>query len=175
MPPALQHCPVTRRSAPRPPHTAVILNNLDGLLRTDGKLGAARPLSERALRIEEATLGPDHPDVAAILSSLGELLKRQGQFDQARHVLRRALPTWQRMGRRQEATVFQTALAPIDRPGGRRRGRVVAIANELLPVTPFDLRRNSGLGRVTCLRTATPALARRGTAAVGGDFGAAPA
>ena len=118
MPPALQHRPVTRHSAPRPPHTAVILNNLDGLLRTEGKLGEASPLLERARRIEEAALGPDHPDVAAIPSSLGELLKRQGQFDQARHVLRRALPTWQRMGRRQEAAAFEAALAPINRTGG---------------------------------------------------------
>jgi len=46
---------------------------------------------ERALRIAEATYGPDHPAVATLLSNLAMVLKDLGQVDMARPLLERAL------------------------------------------------------------------------------------
>jgi hypothetical protein len=43
------------------PEVATTLNNLAGALRDFGKPDQAQPLFERALRIDEATYGPDHP------------------------------------------------------------------------------------------------------------------
>jgi tetratricopeptide (TPR) repeat protein len=47
---------------PEHPGTALSLNNLGALLRSQGDLAGARPYFERALAIWEDQLGPDHPD-----------------------------------------------------------------------------------------------------------------
>ena len=41
---------------------AVALNNLAGLYQAQGRYGEAEPLYERALRIREKQLGPEHPN-----------------------------------------------------------------------------------------------------------------
>ncbi|CAN0540423.1 unnamed protein product, partial [Ectocarpus sp. 12 AP-2014] len=46
------------------PEVATTLNNLAGLLETQGEYTAAETLYERSLAIQEAALGPEHPDVA---------------------------------------------------------------------------------------------------------------
>jgi tetratricopeptide (TPR) repeat protein len=51
----------------------------------------ARPLLERALRIQEAAHGPDHPNVAAALNSLALTLGNLGELSAARPLLERAL------------------------------------------------------------------------------------
>ena len=52
---------------------------------------AARPLYERALKIREKALGPDHPDVATSLNNLAVLLHVQGDYTAARPLYERAL------------------------------------------------------------------------------------
>src|SRR5271166_7062680 len=73
-----------RRSAPSTPDTAEGLNNLAGLLRVQGDLAGAWPLSERALAIREKALGPEHPDTAEGLNNLAGLLRVQGDLAGAR-------------------------------------------------------------------------------------------
>ena len=73
------------------PETASSLNNLAMLLDRLGDLGEARPLFERALRIDEKVLGPDHPDTALRLTNLGTLLRKQGSYAEARPLLERAV------------------------------------------------------------------------------------
>jgi tetratricopeptide (TPR) repeat protein len=51
----------------------------------------ARPLYQRALTINEKTLGPEHPHTAASLNSLAVLLQSQGDFAAARPLFERAL------------------------------------------------------------------------------------
>jgi serine/threonine protein kinase len=51
----------------------------------------ARPLYERALRIKEKKLGPDHPDVGIGLLNLGQLLWEMGDYEAARPTLERCL------------------------------------------------------------------------------------
>jgi hypothetical protein len=49
-------------------------------LPNQGNYGAAEPLYQRALRIRETALGPDHPDVALSLNNLAELYHAPGQL-----------------------------------------------------------------------------------------------
>jgi tetratricopeptide (TPR) repeat protein len=52
---------------------ATSLNNLAELYRIQGNYGDAEPLYQRALRIWETALGPDHPLVATSLNNLAVL------------------------------------------------------------------------------------------------------
>ncbi len=55
------------------------------------RYGEAEPLYQRALRIQEQTLGPVHPDVAQTLASLGGLFYGLGKYKQAEPFWQRAL------------------------------------------------------------------------------------
>jgi tetratricopeptide (TPR) repeat protein len=65
---------------PDHPHTATSLNNLGGLLDSQGDLAGARSYYEQALAIRQRTHGPDHPDTALSLNNLGYLIKAQGDL-----------------------------------------------------------------------------------------------
>jgi tetratricopeptide (TPR) repeat protein len=52
-----------------------------------GNYGDAEPLYQRALRIDETALGPDHPDVATSLNNLASLYRAQGNYDAAEPLL----------------------------------------------------------------------------------------
>ena len=41
---------------------------------------AIAPLYQRAIAIDEKTLGPEHPDLAAWLNNLAELYRQQGKY-----------------------------------------------------------------------------------------------
>ena len=56
-----------------------------------GRYPEALPLQQRALKIYEKALGPDHPDIASSLNNLGGLYKVMGAYDQALPLYRRAL------------------------------------------------------------------------------------
>lgn len=56
-----------------------------------GEYDKAQPLYERALKIWEKTLGPDHPDVAHTLTDLAVLHLEQGRDTVGRPLLERAL------------------------------------------------------------------------------------
>src|SRR5207248_418665 len=51
----------------------------------------AEPLYQRALRIREQQLGPEHPDVAASLHNLAILYHQQGKYREAEPLYQRAL------------------------------------------------------------------------------------
>jgi hypothetical protein len=53
--------------------TAWLLNRAGTYLSSQGRYAEALPLHQRALRIHEAALGPDHPDVATDLNQVGEV------------------------------------------------------------------------------------------------------
>ena len=56
-----------------------------------GKYAQAEPLYQRALKIDEKALGPDHPSVGRDLNNLAELYRSQGQYSQAEPLYQRAL------------------------------------------------------------------------------------
>ena len=60
-------------------------------LKFRGEYTAARPYYERALAINEKSLGPDHPDTATSLNNLGGLLRAMGDLAAARPYYERAL------------------------------------------------------------------------------------
>jgi tetratricopeptide (TPR) repeat protein len=70
---------------------AWLYNRTATYLQEHGQPGAARPLYERALAIDEAAYGPDHPTVAIDLNLLATALHGLGQPGAARPLLERAL------------------------------------------------------------------------------------
>jgi len=71
------------------------LNSLGGLFQDQGKYAEALPVFERALRIEETTLGPDHPDIATALNNLATLNYYLGANDTAESFYIRALEIYE--------------------------------------------------------------------------------
>ena len=67
------------------------LNGLANLYTEQGKHAEAEPLYQRALRIWEQALGPDHPQVASPLNGLANLYKEQGKYAEAEPLYQRAL------------------------------------------------------------------------------------
>lgn len=60
-------------------HLVSSLNQLARLYRERGEDGKAEPLLQRALAIQEQTLGPAHPRVAITLTQLMYLYRHQGE------------------------------------------------------------------------------------------------
>ena len=52
-----------------------------------GDYAKAEPLYQRALKIDEKALGPDHPDTATDLNNLAELYLFNGRLRQSRTAL----------------------------------------------------------------------------------------
>jgi tetratricopeptide (TPR) repeat protein len=68
-----------------------LLGQAGTYLRSLGRFAEALPLYERALRIEEAVLGPDHTDVASALNEVGRVLSDLGRAAEALPLQERAL------------------------------------------------------------------------------------
>jgi len=56
-----------------------------------GKYTEAVPIAQTALRVAEATFGPQHPDVATALNNLAGLYRAQGKYAEAEPLCRHAL------------------------------------------------------------------------------------
>jgi len=69
----------------------LVLTNLGLVLKAEAKFSEAESLHNRALAIDEKSLGPDHTDVAHILSNLAELYIDQGKYAKAEQLYFRAL------------------------------------------------------------------------------------
>ena len=63
------------------PDTAVSLNNLAGLYKSQGRYEEAEPLYQRALAIREAVLGGEHLGTAASLNNLAVVYLAQGRYE----------------------------------------------------------------------------------------------
>jgi tetratricopeptide (TPR) repeat protein len=71
--------------------TAWLLTEAGDYLRRQGRYAEALPLHERALRTDEAALGPDHPSVASHLNDVGRVLSDLGRAAEALPLHERAL------------------------------------------------------------------------------------
>ena len=58
---------------------AIRLNNLANLLEDTNRLVEAEPLYRRALKINEASYGPDHPNTVTAQENLAALLAALGK------------------------------------------------------------------------------------------------
>lgn len=76
-----------------PDHTniAVVLANLAGARRAQGRYDDALKLMQRARKIFETKLGPDHPNVGHIIGAIAAIHLKKGDFEQARPMLERSL------------------------------------------------------------------------------------
>jgi tetratricopeptide (TPR) repeat protein len=68
-----------------------LLGRASAYLRGRGQYQEARPVAERALRVTEQALGPDHPEVGERCDELGQMLREAGDYRSARQQLERAL------------------------------------------------------------------------------------
>jgi tetratricopeptide (TPR) repeat protein/transcriptional regulator with XRE-family HTH domain len=73
-----------------------LLDRAGRYLWLGGEFAAARPLLERALRVRERSLGPDHLDTAESLHGLAGLLGNRGELEAARALVERALAVRER-------------------------------------------------------------------------------
>jgi len=73
------------------PAMANTLSNIGNVYDIQGKTEQARSSYERALRLSEELLGPEHPQVSTVLVNLGALFETLGEFDEVRRVQTRAL------------------------------------------------------------------------------------
>jgi len=71
--------------------TARLMGVLGTYLHYKGLYEKAEYWKYRALKIDEASFGPDHPKVAIRLNNLAQLLKATNRLDQAEPLMRRAL------------------------------------------------------------------------------------
>ena len=71
--------------------TSRLMNQLGLYLKTKGLYNEAEPMMRRALKIDEASFGPDHPDVARDLNNLAGLLRETNRLSEAEPMYRRAL------------------------------------------------------------------------------------
>ena len=78
------------RLAVSPEKIASLLNSLGRYLNNRMELASARAVLERALAIDEKTLGPEHTSVAGDVNNLGSVLKDQGDLEGARKCYQRA-------------------------------------------------------------------------------------
>jgi tetratricopeptide (TPR) repeat protein len=85
----------------------------------------AEPLYQRALRILEQQMGPQHPDVVSPLNNLAALYAKQGKYAEAEPLFRRALRIWeQQLGPQHPATqTVRTNYAVLLRAMGREGGQ----------------------------------------------------
>ena len=74
-----------------PNEEATVINNLAQLLQATNRLEEAEPLMRRALKIDEASFGPEHPVVARDLNNLAGLLQATNRLEAAEPLMRRAL------------------------------------------------------------------------------------
>lgn len=75
--------------------TARLLNQLGLLFRAKALYVEAEPLYRRALKIYEASFGPNHPQVAIGLNNLALLLDATNRLSDAEPLYRRALALWE--------------------------------------------------------------------------------
>ncbi len=76
--------------------TSRLMNQLGLYLKTKGLYNEAEPMYRRALKIDEASLGPDHPDVAIRLNNLAELLRVTNRLSEAEPMLRRVVEIFEK-------------------------------------------------------------------------------
>eukprot|EP00300_Choanocystis_sp_HF-7_P016858 c19557_g1_i4.p1 GENE.c19557_g1_i4~~c19557_g1_i4.p1 ORF type:complete len:235 (-),score=54.59 c19557_g1_i4:519-1223(-) len=84
-------CQVAEETAAPTDDKCYWLNCSAGALEALGDFSSAKELYDKALRITEASLGPDHPDVAAALNNVATLLVHLGEFEGAMPLYERAL------------------------------------------------------------------------------------
>ena len=65
-------------------------------LYQQGKYEEAVPPAQEALRVAEATFGPEHRNFATSLNNLAELYRQQGRYADAEPLYKRALAIWEK-------------------------------------------------------------------------------
>ena len=77
------------------PERATLMSHVATYLSSRVRFAEAESLFQRALRIREHALGPEHPLVASSLNNLASIYLRQSKYEQAEPLFQRALRTWE--------------------------------------------------------------------------------
>jgi len=95
------------------PELARDLNNLAGLLESQGEYDEARKAYERSLAIRKRAFGETHSDVAQSLHDLAVLLWRMGRFNEAIPLEERAIVIRRLRGETTKAAKYALGLAKL--------------------------------------------------------------
>ena len=76
--------------------TSLLLNQYALHLNARAEFAQAEPLMRRALKIDEASFGPDHPNVGIDLNNLAQLLMATNRLAEAEPLMRRALAIFEK-------------------------------------------------------------------------------
>jgi tetratricopeptide (TPR) repeat protein len=106
-----------------PEATSWLLDHAATYLQGRAQLTQAKDLSQRALAIDEAALGPDHPDVAVRRNNLGSVLLDLGDFTGAKAQLEQAL------------AIDEAALGPDHPAVAVRRNNLGSVLRDLADFT----------------------------------------
>ena len=95
VPHVLVCAPLTEGWEIPPPALASLLYKAACYLYDQAHYAEAEPLFQRAWRIWEQALGPDHPQVAYPLNGLANLYRKQGKREEAEPLFQRACHIWE--------------------------------------------------------------------------------
>ena len=65
------------------PDTLASMNNLAGVLRSQGNYNEAEQIHRQTLALKETVLGKEHPFTLTSMNNLAEVLRSQGNYDEA--------------------------------------------------------------------------------------------
>jgi transcriptional regulator with XRE-family HTH domain/tetratricopeptide (TPR) repeat protein len=91
LPHALEELTLSAQRQIAIPEVAGLLTSTATYLCQRARYSEAEPLYQRALQVQEQTLGPEHPQVAWSLYGLADLCSYQGRYSEAEPLYRRAL------------------------------------------------------------------------------------
>jgi tetratricopeptide (TPR) repeat protein len=94
---ALQYCDKLKLLAG---NDSLILNEMARVYYENAEYKKAGPLMERALKIDEKSLGPEHPNVAMRLNNLAQLYQDTNRLKEAEPLMERTLVIWLQFTRR---------------------------------------------------------------------------
>ena len=73
-----------------------LFNNMGSILWRLAEYDKALDYLQRALKLREKSLGPEHHDVASMLNNMGAVFILRGEYDKALSYLQRALTIWKK-------------------------------------------------------------------------------
>ena len=152
-----RRCVCTRScTVPRAPSVAVALENLGGIYVKLKRHDAAEPLFQRALKIRQDTIGPNHAFSATGHANLGSVYLARGNWAAALNSYRQAIRLL--VGQDTSFTIIKSI---VDEDIRRHRDTFVGLCRAAWQTRPIRVRRRPAWSRRHSRPRSTPGTPRR--------------